>query len=81
MCPLIVPKSQVLVLHFVMLQYASLSKLLKKHDKRTGILLRRPFLARLSSQPFFSTRVFEKMIAEIEEIYQQLRREAREYES
>ena len=47
----------VLLLHWSLLNYAAVVKILKKHDKRTGLLLRAPYLANVLQQPFSSTRI------------------------
>lgn len=43
-----------------------LLKILKKHDKRTGVLIRFPFVQRVMQQPFFSTEVLDKLVKECE---------------
>lgn len=40
----------VLLLHWSLLNYAAVVKILKKHDKRTGLLLRAPYLANVLQQ-------------------------------
>ena len=45
----------VLLLHWCMLNSAAVVKILKKHDKHTGLLLRTPFLQRIKHQPFCCT--------------------------
>jgi SPX domain protein involved in polyphosphate accumulation len=40
----------VLLLHWSLLNYAAVVKILKKHDKRTGCLLRAPYLANVLRQ-------------------------------
>lgn len=45
-----------LLVHFAILAYTATVKILKKHHKRTGLLLRAP-LGNLLSQPFCSTEV------------------------
>ncbi len=42
--------SCVLLLHWGLLNYAAVAKILKKHDKRTGVLLRAPYLANVLQQ-------------------------------
>lgn len=43
-----------------------LLKILKKHDKRTGALIRLPFVQRVMQQPFFTTDVLNKLVKECE---------------
>ena len=40
----------VLLLHWSLLTYAAVVKILKKHDKRSGLLLRAPYLANVLQQ-------------------------------
>jgi len=46
-----------LLVHWSILAYTATVKILKKHHKRTGLLLRAPELGNLLSQPFCSTEV------------------------
>jgi SPX domain protein involved in polyphosphate accumulation len=48
--------------------YAGLVKIIKKHDKRTGALLRLPFIQEVLNQPFFETDVLNSLIKECEVI-------------
>lgn len=41
-------------------------KILKKHDKRTGLLLRAPYLANVLQQPFYSTRIMSRLVKDAE---------------
>jgi SPX domain protein involved in polyphosphate accumulation len=43
-------------------------KIIKKHDKRTGALLRLPFIQEVLNQPFFETDVLNSLIKECEVI-------------
>lgn len=43
---------------------AGLVKILKKHDKRTGAVLRLPFIRRVLLQPFFSTELLSQLVKE-----------------
>lgn len=61
--------AMVMQLHWSMVQWTFLSKILKKHDKMTGILLRQPMLNRLVQEPFFSSKILERLIKELEELY------------
>lgn len=46
--------------------YAGLVKIIKKHDKRTGGLLRLPFIQEVLNQPFFETDVLNNLVKECE---------------
>lgn len=41
-------------------------KILKKYDKRTGALIRLPFIRRVLQQPFFTTDLLDQLIKECE---------------
>lgn len=56
----------VLQLHWSSLNYTSLIKILKKHDKISDISLRSPFLKTVLSQPFYSTSILHKMVKQVE---------------
>lgn len=43
-------------------------KIIKKHDKRTGALLRLPFIQEVLNQPFFETDVLNSLVKECEMI-------------
>ena len=43
-----------------------LVKILKKYDKRTGALIRLPFIQRVLQQPFFTTDLIYKLVKECE---------------
>ncbi len=47
---------------------AGLVKILKKHDKRTGAVLRLPFIRRVLLQPFFSTELLSKLVQDCESL-------------
>lgn len=51
----------VLLLHWSLLNFAAVVKILKKHDKHTGIALRGPVLSRVLQQPFYSTESITKL--------------------
>ena len=40
----------VMVLHWSLINYSAIVKILKKHDKRSGVLLRAPYLANVLTQ-------------------------------
>ncbi|XP_008219490.1 PREDICTED: SPX domain-containing protein 1-like [Prunus mume] len=56
----------VLLENYSALNYTGLLKILKKHDKRTGALIRFPFVQRVMQQPFFTTDVLNKLVKECE---------------
>lgn len=56
----------VLLLHWSLLNYAAVVKILKKHDKHTGLLLRAPYLANVLQQPFYSTSVMSRLVKRAE---------------
>lgn len=41
-------------------------KILKKYDKRTGALIRLPFIQKVLQQPFFTTDLLHKLVQECE---------------
>lgn len=49
-----------------------LVKILKKYDKRTGALIRLPFIQRVLQQPFFTTDMIYKLVKECEKMIDQL---------
>jgi SPX domain protein involved in polyphosphate accumulation len=48
------------------INYIGLAKILKKYDKRTGKLLRLPFIQKVLQQPFFTTDLISKLVKECE---------------
>jgi len=56
----------VMLLNWSMLNYAALVKILKKHDKMTGLLIRSEYLANVVKQPFFSTGLMKKLVKKAE---------------
>ncbi|CAN6324070.1 unnamed protein product [Urochloa humidicola] len=52
----------VLLLNYSAINYTGLAKILKKYDKRTGRLLRPPFIG----QPFFATELISGLVRECE---------------
>lgn len=50
----------------VELNIAGLAKILKKYDKRTGRLLRLPFIGKVLRQPFFATELISRLVRECE---------------
>nr|ACU14463.1 unknown [Glycine max] len=58
----------VLLENYTALNYTGLVKIIKKYDKRTGALLRLPFLQEVLNQPFFKIDVLNKLVKECEVI-------------
>ncbi|OIW00965.1 hypothetical protein TanjilG_10043 [Lupinus angustifolius] len=58
----------VLLVHYSNINYTGLAKILKKYDKRTGGLLRLPFIQKVLDQPFFTTDIISKLVKECESI-------------
>ncbi|KAL6985276.1 hypothetical protein U1Q18_018653 [Sarracenia purpurea var. burkii] len=56
----------VLLLNYSALNYTGLVKILKKYDKRSGALIRLPFIQKVLQQPFFTTGVLNKLVKECE---------------
>ena len=54
------------VLKTLSLMFVGLAKILKKYDKRTGGLLRLPFIQKVLEQPFFTTDLVSKLVKECE---------------
>lgn len=59
----------VLLENYSALNYTGLVKILKKYDKRTGALIRLPFIQRVLQQPFFTTDLLYKLVKECEAMY------------
>ncbi|XP_052198543.1 SPX domain-containing protein 1-like [Diospyros lotus] len=56
----------VLLENYSALNYTGLVKILKKYDKRTGALIRSPFIGKVLQQPFFTTDLLYKLVKECE---------------
>lgn len=56
----------VLLVNYSNINYTGLAKILKKYDKRTGALLRLPFIQKILEQPFFTTDLISKLVKECE---------------
>ncbi|KAJ1412299.1 SPX domain [Sesbania bispinosa] len=56
----------VLLENYSALNYTGLVKILKKYDKRTGALIRLPFIQKVLQQPFFTTDQIYKLVKECE---------------
>lgn len=55
-----------------MLPFTGLVKILKKYDKRTGALIRLPFIQKVLQQPFFTTDLLYKLVKQCEAMLEQL---------
>ncbi|KAK9068251.1 hypothetical protein SSX86_012362 [Deinandra increscens subsp. villosa] len=56
----------VLLVNYSNINYTGMAKILKKYDKRTGGLLRLPFIQKVLEQPFFTTELVSKLVKECE---------------
>ncbi|ONK75090.1 uncharacterized protein A4U43_C03F13210 [Asparagus officinalis] len=56
----------VLLENYSSVNYTGLAKILKKYDKRTGALLRLPFIEKVLQQPFFMTEMISELVKECE---------------
>ncbi|KAL2460837.1 SPX domain-containing protein 3 [Abeliophyllum distichum] len=56
----------VLLMNYSNINYTGLAKILKKYDKRTGGVLRLPFIQKVLEQPFFTTDLISKLVKECE---------------
>ncbi|KAK9842271.1 hypothetical protein WJX81_003901 [Elliptochloris bilobata] len=65
----------VLLLHWSMLNYAAVVKILKKHDKHSSVLLRTRFLANVLKQPFYSTEHVTELVRSAEQRIEELRQD------
>uniref|UniRef100_J3LAP1 SPX domain-containing protein n=2 Tax=Oryza brachyantha TaxID=4533 RepID=J3LAP1_ORYBR len=62
----------VLLENYSALNYTGLVKILKKYDKRTGSMIRLPFIQKVLQQPFFTTDLLYKLVKECEEMLDRL---------
>uniref|UniRef100_A0A7N0ZXG6 SPX domain-containing protein n=1 Tax=Kalanchoe fedtschenkoi TaxID=63787 RepID=A0A7N0ZXG6_KALFE len=62
----------VLLENYSALNYTGLGKILKKYDKRTGALIRLPFIQKVLQQPFCNTVLLYKLVKECEAMLDQL---------
>ncbi|XP_008676663.1 SPX domain-containing protein 1 isoform X2 [Zea mays] len=62
----------VLLENYSALNYTGLVKILKKYDKRTGALIRLPFIRNVMQEPFCATDVLYKLVKGCEEMLDQL---------
>ncbi|XP_047162219.1 SPX domain-containing protein 2-like [Vigna umbellata] len=56
----------VLLENYSTLNYTGLVKIIKKHDKKTGALLRVPFIQDVVKQPFYEIDVINKLVKDCE---------------
>ncbi|XP_023745177.1 SPX domain-containing protein 1 [Lactuca sativa] len=56
----------VLLENYSALNYTGVAKILKKYDKRTGAVLRLPYIQKVLQQPFFTTDLLYKLVKECE---------------
>eukprot|EP00198_Chlamydomonas_reinhardtii_P010355 XP_001699692.1 predicted protein [Chlamydomonas reinhardtii] len=66
------PPQVLLLVHWSVLAYTATVKILKKHHKRTGLLLRAPQLGDLLSQPFCSSELMTGLARKAEACIQRL---------
>lgn len=52
--------------------YTGLVKILKKYEKRSGALIRLPFIQKVLQQPFYTTDVLNKLVKECESMLEHL---------
>uniref|UniRef100_A0A0A9F1F5 SPX domain-containing protein n=1 Tax=Arundo donax TaxID=35708 RepID=A0A0A9F1F5_ARUDO len=62
----------VLLENYSALNYTGLVKILKKYEKRTGALIRLPFIQNVMQEPFFTTDLLYKLVKECEAMLDQL---------
>lgn len=56
----------VLLMNYSSLNYTGLVKILKKHDKQTGGMLRTPFIQYVLHQPFYTTELLSQLVSDCE---------------
>ncbi|GER32069.1 SPX domain gene 1 [Striga asiatica] len=56
----------ILLENYSALNYTGLLKILKKYDKKSGDLIRLPFIQKVLHEPFFRTEVLNKLVKECE---------------
>ncbi|KAK8602568.1 hypothetical protein V6N13_057800 [Hibiscus sabdariffa] len=62
----------VLLENYSALNYTGLVKIIKKYDKRSGALVRLPFIQKVLQQPFYKTDVLNKLVKECEMVLERL---------
>ncbi|CAM8970240.1 unnamed protein product [Rhodiola kirilowii] len=58
----------VLLENYSALNYTGIVKILKKYDKRSGTLIRLPFIQKVLQEPFFSIDVLNQLVKECESV-------------
>ncbi|KAL9675593.1 hypothetical protein QQ045_003795 [Rhodiola kirilowii] len=58
----------VLLENYSALNYTGIVKILKKYDKRSGMLIRLPFIQKVLQEPFFSIDVLNQLVKECESV-------------
>lgn len=70
----------VLLINYSNINYTGVAKILKKYDKRTGGVVRLPFIQKVLQQPFFTTDLISKLVKDcettIESVFPPPKREA-----
>ncbi|KAJ9559261.1 hypothetical protein OSB04_013875 [Centaurea solstitialis] len=61
----------VLLLNYSWLNYTGLVKILKKHDKLSGALLRLPFIQKVLKEPFYETDVLNYLVKKCDTMLEQ----------
>ncbi|XP_052488963.1 SPX domain-containing protein 2 isoform X2 [Gossypium raimondii] len=62
----------VLLENYSALNYTGLVKIIKKYDKRSGALVRLPFIQKVLQQPFYRTDVLNELVKECEMVLDRL---------
>ncbi|KAI3677340.1 hypothetical protein L1987_86965 [Smallanthus sonchifolius] len=62
----------ILLLNYIALNYIGLVKILKKHDKLSGALLRVPFIQKVINEPFYDTNTLNSLVKKCETMLVQL---------
>ncbi|KAI8018891.1 SPX domain-containing protein 1 [Camellia lanceoleosa] len=62
----------VLLLHYSVINFAGLLKIVKKHNKKTGTVIWLPFMPKVLQQPFFTSDLICELLKECEVMLNQL---------
>uniref|UniRef100_A0A5B7BJU0 Putative SPX domain-containing protein 1 n=1 Tax=Davidia involucrata TaxID=16924 RepID=A0A5B7BJU0_DAVIN len=62
----------VLLLHYSVLNFTGLMKIIKKHNKKTGSFIHLPSVPRVLQQPFFTTDLIRELLKECDAMLNQL---------
>ncbi|KAK8941604.1 SPX domain-containing protein 3 [Platanthera guangdongensis] len=68
----------VLLENYSSINYTGLAKILKKYDKRTGAVLRLPFIEKVLRQPFFTTDLVSELVKNCESMMDAIFPESKE---